>query len=81
MTLSPRQRLAAIGSIERGPLAAHANGGVSMGGLATEFSYNGAIEVAATPRATIIGELLGRTIDTPGHIVETAAPKRRRWCS
>jgi hypothetical protein len=67
-------KMSGIGSIERGPVAAHANGGVSVGGLATEFSYNGALEVAATPRATIIGELLGRTIDSPGHIIETSAP-------
>jgi hypothetical protein len=67
-------KFSGIGSIERGPMAAHANAGISFGGLATEFSYNGAVEVAATPRATIIGELLGRTIDTPGHIIETSAP-------
>jgi hypothetical protein len=73
-TGSTAVKVSGIGSIERGPIAAHANGGVSVGGLAREFSYNGALEVAATPRATIIGELLGRTIDSPGHIVETSAP-------
>ncbi len=67
-------KFSGIGSIERGPLAAHVNGGITFGGLAREFSYNAAVEVAATPRTTIIGELLGRTIDSPGHIVQVSAP-------
>ena len=36
-------------------------------------SYNAAVEVSATHRATVIGELLGRTIDSPGHIVQVSA--------
>ncbi len=67
-------KFSGIGSIERGAFAAHVNGGVALGGLAREFTYNGAVEVAATSRTTIIGELLGRTIDSPGHIVQIAAP-------
>ncbi len=63
-----------IGSAPRGVLAAHANTGFSVGGLATEFTYNAAVEVAATPRTTVLGELLGRTIDTPGHILPVSAP-------
>ncbi len=71
---SMAMKFSGIGSIERGPIAAHVNGGVTFGGLANEFSYNGAIEFAATGRATVIGELLGRTIDSPGHIVQVSAP-------
>jgi hypothetical protein len=67
-------KFSGIGSIERGPLAAHVNGGVSFGGLARELAYDAAIEVAATAKTTIIGELLGRTIDSPGHIVQVSAP-------
>jgi len=67
-------KFSGIGSIERGPVAAHGNAGVSVGGLANEFSYSGAVEFAATPRATIIGELIGRTIDSAGHIVQVTAP-------
>ncbi len=67
-------KFSGIGSIDRGPLAAHVNGAVTVGGLAREFSYNGAVEVSAGPRATVIGELLGRTIDSPGHIVQVSAP-------
>ena len=67
-------KLSGIGSIERGPFAAHLNGGVTVGGLAREFSYDGAVEVSASPRATVIGELLGRTIDTPGHLIQVSTP-------
>jgi len=70
---TPSVRFSGIASIDRGPVAAHLNGGVSLGGLAREFSYNAAVEVAASARATIIGEMLGRTIDTPGHIVQVPA--------
>lgn len=66
-------RLSGIGSIDRGPVAAHINAGVTFGGLARELSYNAAIEVSATHRATLIGELLGRSIDSPGHIVQVSA--------
>jgi len=66
-------RLSGIGSIDRGPLAAHINAGVTLGGLARELSYNAAVEVSASPRTTVIGELLGRTIDSPGHIVQVSA--------
>ena len=67
-------KFSGIGSIERGPLAAHVNGGISFGGLAREFVYDAAVEVAATAKTTIIGELLGRSIDSPGHIVQVSAP-------
>src|SRR5262249_54850786 len=46
-------KLSGIGSIERGPVAAHVNGGVAFGGLAREVSYDAAVEVAATARTTI----------------------------
>src|SRR4051794_29490606 len=55
-------RFAAIGSVEHGPVSAHANSGMSIGGLAREFSYGGALAVAATGRVSLIGELLGRWI-------------------
>ena len=69
----PAVRFAGIGSIDRGVVAAHINAGVSLGGLATELNYSAAVEVAATPRATIISEVLGRTIDSPGHIIQVPA--------
>jgi hypothetical protein len=67
-------KLAAIGSLEQGRFSAHANSGVTFGGLAREISYGGAIAVAASGRVSLIGELLGRWIDSPGHIVSVSAP-------
>jgi hypothetical protein len=58
-----------IASFGRGAVTGHVDVGVPIGGLARELRYNGAVEVAAAPRLTAIGELLGRWIDTPGHIV------------
>ena len=66
-------KLSGIGSIDRGPVAAHINAGVTLGGLARELTYNAAVEVAASSRTTLIGELLGRTIDSPGHIIQVSA--------
>jgi hypothetical protein len=67
-------RLSGIGSIERGRLSTHGNAGITVGGLARELSYDGAVALAATSRVTVIGELLGRWIDSPGHIVAVSAP-------
>jgi hypothetical protein len=62
-------RFLGIGSLERGRLSSHVNAGASVGGLAREVSYGGAVDVAATNRVTITSELLGRLIDSPGGIV------------
>ena len=67
-------KLSGIGSLDLGRVSTHGNAGVSVGGLARELSYNGAIAIAAAPRLTVVGELLGRWIDSPGHIVPFAAP-------
>jgi hypothetical protein len=66
-------KFGAVGSIEQGRVSAHANSGFSIGGLAREFSYGGALEIAAAPRVSVIGELLGRWIDSPAHIVTVSA--------
>src|SRR6202007_2085795 len=39
-----------IGSVESGRYGLHANGGYSVGGLAREVSYGGALTIAATDR-------------------------------
>jgi hypothetical protein len=67
-------KFSAIGSIEQGRVSAHANSGVSIGGLAREFSYGGAVTMAASERVSVVGELLGRWLDSPGHIVQVSAP-------
>jgi hypothetical protein len=70
-------RFSGIGSVEAGRTSAHANAGVSLGGLAREISYGGAVAQAATGRVSLIGELLGRWIDSPGHIVAVTAAHPR----
>jgi hypothetical protein len=66
-------RFSAIGSLEDGRFSSHANAGVTVGGLATEFTYGGALAVAATGRVTVIGEIIGRLIDSAGGIVPVVA--------
>jgi len=67
-------KITGIGSLERGTVSTHANAGVSVGGLAREFDYGGALSVAASPHVSLTGELIGRWIDSPGGIVAVAAP-------
>lgn len=73
-TGSTSVKISGIGSLERGRVSTHVNGGATVGGLARELSYDAAVAIAATSRVTVIGELLGRWIDTPGHIVPITAP-------
>jgi hypothetical protein len=53
-------RLLGIGSWERAPLAADVNGGFSVGGASREVFWAGAVTLAATPRLSVVGELIGR---------------------
>ena len=70
-------KFSGIGSIDGGRASAHANAGVSVGGLTREISYGAAVTYAATGRVSVIGELLGRWLDSPGHIVPVSAPHPR----
>jgi hypothetical protein len=70
-------KLSGIGSVEHGPASAHANAGMSFGGLTNEISYGGAVSYAASGRVSVVGELLGRWIDSPGHIVPVSVPHPR----
>jgi len=67
-------KFTAIGSMEAGPVSANANAGISRGGLANEFSYGASLAYAATRKVSIGAELLGRWIDSSGHLVTTTAP-------
>jgi hypothetical protein len=67
-------RASGIGSIEGSRASAHANLGFAFGGLAREVNYGGAIAAAASPRLTFTGELIGRVIDTAGHLESIVAP-------
>ena len=73
-TGSASVKVSGIGSLESGNVSTHLNAGVTVGGLARELSAGGAVALAATGRLTVIGELLGRWIDSPGHIVPVTAP-------
>lgn len=66
-------KFSAIGSIESGRVSSHVNSGVTVGGLATELSYGGALAIAASHRVTVIGELMGRLLDSPSGIVPVTA--------
>jgi len=63
-----------IASVERGRTTLHANGGYTVGGIARELSYGGAIAIAAAPRLTVSGEMLGRRIEGIGRVMQTAVP-------
>ena len=67
-------KFSAIGSVEHGHFSSHANAGVTVGGLAHELTYGGALGVAATGRLTLIGELIGRLIDSPSGITAISVP-------
>jgi hypothetical protein len=67
-------KLSGIGSVEGSRVASYVNAGVGLGGLAREVEYGGALAVAAAPRVSITGELLGRWMASPGGIVQVAAP-------
>jgi hypothetical protein len=55
-------RALAIGSGEEGALAVHANGGIGFGGASREYFWTAAATVAALPRVTIVGEVMGRRL-------------------
>src|SRR5262245_49121502 len=76
-TGSTSVKFSAIGSVERGRTSGHANAGITVGGLARELSYGGALSLAATGHVTVTGELLGRWLDSPGNIVQIAAAHPR----
>jgi len=67
-------KFTAIGSMEAGRMSAHANIGLTRGGLAGELSYGAGVAVATSTRLSLVGELLGRYIDSSGHLLSTIAP-------
>jgi len=71
---STSAKFSAIGSMERGRVSTHLNGGVTVGGIARELSYGAAVAVAASGHVTVIGELLGRLVEGGGHIVSVSDP-------
>ena len=52
----------------------HANIGIVRGGISDETTFNGAVSVAAHPRLTISGELLGRQVSELRDITVVTTP-------
>ncbi len=63
-----------VGSLERGRLGLHGNGGVTRGGLTDELHYRGAITVGASPFVTLVGEVLGRRVSGAGRVSVARLP-------
>jgi hypothetical protein len=66
-----------IASAERDRIGLHGEVGYAFGGLAEELDYNAALTVVAVPRLTLIGELIGRRLDSFGRLAETVTPHPR----
>ncbi|MGH9345665.1 MAG: hypothetical protein ACRD26_00225 [Vicinamibacterales bacterium] len=70
-------RFQGLASAEAGPTSVHGNFTLGTGGLGREYSYSGAVAVAATPQVTIVGEVLARRIAGVQRISEVIAPHPR----
>jgi hypothetical protein len=62
-----------IGSVENGPVGAHANFSVVRGGVSDEIAGSGALTFAATSKVTIAGELLFRRLSDVREMVAVSA--------
>jgi len=67
-------RLTAIGSVDQGRMAAHANVSGSLGGLARDLAGAMALAVVASHRLTLVGELQARRLRQPGRIAVERDP-------
>ena len=63
-----------IASVERDRVALHGDFGYTMGGLADELDYGGAVTVIGTPRLTLVGEIADRRLSSAGRLTETTEP-------
>lgn len=71
---STAYRLMGVGSLEQGPFAVHGNAGIVRGGVSDEWTWGAAASVAAHPRVTLSGELLGRHVSELHDVTLAAAP-------
>jgi hypothetical protein len=67
-------RVLAIASMERPRLGIDVNGGFTAGAPTDEVQVSVATSVMASPRLTVVGELLGRHIPHSGRLSTIAAP-------
>lgn len=70
----PTLRLQGLASAEVGRTSVHGNFTLGTGGVGREYSYGGAVAVAATPQITVVGEVLARRIAGVQRISEVIAP-------
>jgi hypothetical protein len=66
-----------MASYEGDYVGVHGEVAYSFGGVADTLSYGAAMTWAASPRFTVIGELIGRRIDGVGRLVSTTQPHSR----
>jgi hypothetical protein len=66
--------LAAIGSVERGPLGAHVRAGFSQGGASDDVEFGGAVVISAATRFNIVGEIFGRRLSALARVTDSVAP-------
>ena len=76
-TGSTSLRLSAIESFEGDALSSHLNAGFTIGGVARELSYGGALAVAVTRRMTASGEIVGRWLGDAGRLITSTAAHPR----
>ena len=67
-------RLMGIGSIEDARAGVHGNVAIVRGGVSDEFDASGGATFAATPRLTLVGEVLVRRLSDVRRIVTVSAP-------
>jgi hypothetical protein len=66
-----------IGSVESDRVGFHGELSYTVYGVSKTIGYGAALAVAAAPRFTLVGELLGRRVDGLGRLESTTAPHPR----
>jgi hypothetical protein len=67
-------RVLAVASWEEGQLGVHLNGGAGVGGVSREYFWSTATTFAATPRLTVIGEMIGRRLSELSRLQDVYQP-------
>ena len=58
-------------------MGVHGDVGYTFGGLSDELDYGGALAVVAFPRLTLVGEVVGRRLQSIGQLTETTSAHPR----
>lgn len=64
----------AVLSLERGIVSVHTNAGFTIGALTDQVNWRSAVDVTASPKLTLVGELVLRRLNGVGGLVSVAAP-------